>query len=153
MSIAAARFDKIASNFATSEVHRSSPTISRLLDLVDGLPISSVCDVACGAGHLGRAFATRAVRLVCVDPSPNMLAAAQQQATERGLSLEVCEAPAECIPLGDSQFDLVASRLAPHHFSNVPKALSEMARLAKPGGLIAVIDLEGNERAEVDAFN
>ena len=34
----------------------------------------------------------------------------------------------------DDQFDIVASRFAPHHFFEIRKALREMCRVLKPGG-------------------
>ena len=42
------RFDKIAENYATSEVHSMSPTIRLLHQLVNLETGASVCDVACG---------------------------------------------------------------------------------------------------------
>src|SRR5438046_2846004 len=109
---AAARFDKIANNFATSEVHSSSPTMRRLHALLT-LPIDAiVCDVACGAGHLALSFAGRAARIVGVDPAPNMLEAFRSLATERGIAVESLQAFAEQIPLPDDSFDVVMTRLA-----------------------------------------
>ncbi len=148
-----ARFDRLAENFATSEVHRSSPTIRRLHSLLDFTGPFSVCDVACGAGHLALSFQGAAARIVGVDPAPNMLRAFEKLAADRGLEVETLCAWAEDIPLPSTSFDLVVSRLAPHHFSDVERALSEMTRLARSGGYVAVIDLEGYEDPAVDDFN
>jgi ubiquinone/menaquinone biosynthesis C-methylase UbiE len=69
------RFDKIAENFATSEVHRSSPTMEALHETLGPQTGRAICDVACGAGHLALSFADEhPARLVAVDPAPNMLA-------------------------------------------------------------------------------
>ncbi len=145
------RFDAIASNYATSEVHRSSPTLARLHELVPH--VQSVCDIASGAGHTGLSFAGIASRIVAVDPAPNMLAQVRDLASKRCVTVETVEAYAESIPLPSSSFDLVVCRLAAHHFSDLPKAMSEMTRLAKPGGFVAVIDMEGDEDADLDALN
>jgi SAM-dependent methyltransferase len=149
----AARFDRLAENFATSEVHRSSPTIQRLHALLDFTEPFSVCDVACGAGHLALSFQAVASRIMGVDPAPGMLRAFQELAAERGLEVETRCAVAEDIPLPSSSFDLVTSRLAPHHFRDVERALAEMARITRPGGCVAVIDLQGFEDPAVDDFN
>src|SRR6516162_9475055 len=85
------RFDKIASNFATSEVHTMSPTIKRLHEVLGGGKFGSICDVACGAGHLALSFAGRAGRIVGVDPAPNMLEALRRLATQRGVVVETVE--------------------------------------------------------------
>ncbi|WP_406472008.1 methyltransferase domain-containing protein [Streptomyces sp. NBC_01615] len=148
------RFDKIAENFATSEVHRSSPTMEALHETLGPQTGSAICDVACGAGHLALSFAGELpARLVAVDPAPNMLASVRKLAAERGVSVETEEAYAEELPFADGSFDLVVSRLAPHHFRDMPAAVGEMARLLRPGGRLAVIDLEGHENPEIDALN
>ncbi len=147
------RFNRIAANFANSEVHRMSPTIQRLHEVVELEQSASVCDVACGAGQLALSFRARAARIVGVDPAPNMLAVFNRLAEEEKVPVESFEAASEDIPLPDNAFDLVMSRLAPHHFSQISKSVNEMVRLAKPGGSVAVIDLEGNPNPEIDELN
>lgn len=145
------RFDALAVNYAVSEVHTSSPTRARLHALLPR--VESVCDVASGAGHTGLGFAGIASRIVAVDPAPSMLAQVRQLAAERAVAVETVEAFAESIPLPSASFDLVVCRLAAHHFSDLPKAMTEMTRLAKPGGCVAVIDMEGDENPALDALN
>lgn len=145
------RFDALAVNYAVSEVHVGSPTLVRLHTLLPH--VESVCDVACGAGHTGLGFAGIASRIVAVDPAPGMLAQVQRLAVERSVAVETVEAFAEAIPLPSASFDLVVCRLAAHHFSDLPKALSEMVRLARPGGCVAIIDMEGDENPVLDALN
>lgn len=145
------RFNSIAASYRTSEVHRSSPALERLRSIV---PVAeSVCDVGCGAGHAALSFARSAARIVAVDPAPQMLEQVRQLAAERGETVETVQAFAESIPLGSASFDLVLSRLAAHHFADLDRAFGEMVRLAKPGGRVAVIDLEGDEDPAVDRFN
>jgi ubiquinone/menaquinone biosynthesis C-methylase UbiE len=150
-STSSERFNSIARNYATSEVHISSPTLARLHTLLPR--IESVCDVASGAGHTGLSFAGVATRIIAVDPAPNMLAQSRKLAAERGVAVETVEAFAESIPLTTASFDLVVCRLAAHHFSDLPKAMTEMTRLAKPGGYVAIIDMEGDEHPALDALN
>lgn len=145
------RFNAIASGYATSEVHTGSPTLDRLHALLPH--VDSVCDVASGAGHTGLGFARIASRIVAVDPAPNMLAQVRLLAAERGISVDTVEAFAESIPLASASFDLVVCRLAAHHFSDLPKAISEMTRLAKPDGYVAIIDMEGDENPALDTLN
>ncbi|MGZ4958563.1 MAG: class I SAM-dependent methyltransferase [Methylomonas sp.] len=148
---ASQRFDTLAANYAISEVHSVSPTLERLHSLLPR--IESVCDVASGAGHTGLSFAKIASRIVAVDPAPNMLAELRHLAAERCIDVETIEAFAESIPLASASFDLVVCRLAAHHFANLPKAMTEMTRLAKPGGYVAIIDLEGDQNPALDALN
>lgn len=145
------RFNALAGGYATSEVHTGSPTLDRLHQLLNN--VDSVCDVASGAGHTGLGFAGIASQIVAVDPAPNMLAQVKRLAAERGVAVETVEAFAESIPLASASFDLVVCRLAAHHFSELSKAMTEMPRLAKPGGYVAIIDMEGDENPVLDALN
>ena len=153
MTVSSQRFDTIASNYASSEVHKDSPSIRRVHDLLANEEITSVCDVACGAGHFGLSFAAPGRRLVAVDPARNMLACATNLAAAADVPLETVESTAEQIPLASGQFDLVMTRLAAHHFHSMPHALAEMARLAKPGGHVVAIDLEGFTDPDIDDIN
>lgn len=146
-------FDSIASQYAASEVHANSPTMRRLHELLGTARLESVCDIACGPGHLALSFAGKTSRIVGVDAAPNMLRQFERLARERGAKIETIHSDVEKVALPSNSFDLVASRLAPHHFPHVVKALQEMARLAKPGGYVAVIDLEGNENFGADDLN
>jgi len=150
-STSSQRFNSIASNYATSEVHTSSPTLARLHALLPR--IESVCDVASGAGHTGLSFAGGATRVVAIDPAPKMLEEFRKLAAGRGVAVDTVESFAESIPLPSESFELVVCRLAAHHFTDVGKAMREMTRLAKSGGYVAVIDMEGDENPELDALN
>ena len=153
MTTSAQRFDSLAANYATSEVHTSSPTVDRLHALLPD-PVEAVCDIGSGAGHTGLSFAGKARRIVAVDPAPKMLAEVRRLAGERGVvGVETVEAFAESVPLDDESFDVVVCRVAAHHFEDAPKALREMTRLARVGGHVAVIDMEGDEDADLDELN
>lgn len=148
------RFNQIAEQFLHSEVHQMSPSIQRVLQMNLSWKAKRICDVACGAGHFGISFHDQATDIVAVDPSENMLKTAQNLAKEKGItSYQTVQAFAENIPLPDDSFDLVISRLAPHHFVDIQQAVNEMARIAKPDGHVVVIDLAGYEDLAIDAFN
>ena len=146
-------FDAVAGQYAASEVHANSPTIRRLHQLLPPKRTDAVCDIACGPGHLALSFAGNASRIVGVDAAPDMLRQFERLARERNVKAETVQAYAESVPLPANSFDVVVSRLAPHHFPEVAKAIREMTRLAKPGGTVAVIDLEGDENPALDDLN
>jgi SAM-dependent methyltransferase len=90
-------------------------------------------DVATGGGHTARRLREEGFDVVTLDPAPGMRA-------------DVL-APAEHIPFADSSFDVVACRIAPHHFTDISAAVGEMARVAR--GLVLVEDtLYEDERVE-----
>jgi ubiquinone/menaquinone biosynthesis C-methylase UbiE len=146
-------FNDVASQYAASEVHANSPSIRRLHELIAPKKLAAICDVACGPGHLALSFAGKVQRIVGVDAAPNMLRQFERLAQERGVNIESVQAFAENIPLASNSFDAVVSRLAPHHFLDPAKAVREMTRLAKRGGSVAVIDLEGSVDPVLDALN
>jgi len=146
-------FNAIADQYAASEVHANSPTIRRLHDLLGPKRPDSICEVACGPGHLALSFAGKASRIVGVDAAPNMLRQFERLAQERGVKVETVHADVGSMPLPSNSFAVVVSRLAPHHFPDAANAVREMTRLAKPRGCVAVIDLEGNEDPKLDDLN
>ena len=81
-------------------------------------------DVATGGGHVARRLRAEGLHVVSSDPSP-------------GMQPDVV-APAEDLPFADASFDLVACRLAAHHFEDVEAGIGEMARVARE--LVLVVD-------------
>jgi SAM-dependent methyltransferase len=93
-------------------------------------------DVAGGAGHVARHLVTRFA--VVVDLTRRMLAAGVAAGDPRVVFVE---GDATALPFPDAQFDVVVSRFAFHHIDEPGRAAAEMARVAKPGGTVAVIDM------------
>jgi SAM-dependent methyltransferase len=85
---------------------------------------ATVLDVATGGGHVARRLRDEGHDVVTVDPAPGM----QPDV--------VCRA--EDLPFADGSFGAVVTRIAPHHFSDVPAAVSEMARVS--GEVVIVED-------------
>jgi SAM-dependent methyltransferase len=101
-------------------------------------PTDVVLDVAGGAGHVGRHLAARAAFAVVVDLTREMLAAGVA-AGQRNVVF--VEGDATALPFADEQFDVVVCRFAFHHIDEPARAAAEMARVARPGGTVAVIDM------------
>jgi SAM-dependent methyltransferase len=99
-------------------------------------PDDVLLDVAGGAGHVARHLVTRFA--VVVDLTRRMLAAGVAAGDPRVVFVE---GDATALPFPDDQFDVVVSRFAFHHIDDAGEAASEMARVAKPGGTVAVIDM------------
>ena len=95
-----------------------------------------VVDVGCGDGfHLPR-FAEEARSVVGVEPHPPLVARAQ----ERGL--DVRRGGAEALPLSDASADLVHARTAYFFGAGCEPGLAEADRVLRPGGTLAIIDLD-----------
>lgn len=112
---------------------------SRYHDLLDELEIDlalpyvrdqEVLEVGCGTGLLLRRFADVAKRAVGIDLSTEMLARA------RARGLDVHEGSAERLPVASATFDVAVSFKTLPHVPNLRRALSEMARVVRPGGVV-----------------
>jgi ubiquinone/menaquinone biosynthesis C-methylase UbiE len=89
-----------------------------------------VLEVGCGTGLLLERIAGFASRAVGIDLSPGML----ELARERGL--EVVEGSATNLPFADESFDVACSFKVLAHVPDLDKALSEMLRVIRPGGIV-----------------
>ncbi|GAB4534222.1 MAG: class I SAM-dependent methyltransferase [Anaerolineae bacterium] len=138
---ARAQFGAAADAYATSDVHARGESLALLVELVQPQPDWQALDVATGAGHTALAFAPYVAHVVATDLTQAMLSKTAELAAGRGLgNLETRLADAEALPFEDAAFDLVTCRLAFHHFPNPRQALSEFARVLKPGGLLGFTD-------------
>ncbi|WP_057915466.1 class I SAM-dependent methyltransferase [Peribacillus muralis] len=153
-NVSSERFDKIATQYSTSEVHKMSETIKLAHEKSENWEIDNICDIACGAGHFGLSFSHISTNITAVDPSKNMLDISKSSAVSKGITnYKTVHGFAEQLPIPDGTFDLVISRLAPHHFNDIQKAIREMYRITSPGGHVIIIDLAGYENHEIDTFN
>jgi ubiquinone/menaquinone biosynthesis C-methylase UbiE len=107
-----------------------------------------VLDVAGGTGQLGRHLARSAAFAVIVDLTAEMLQTGARSARGAGdRNVVFVEGDATCLPFASEQFDVVVSRFALHHVDDVAAAGREMARVCRPGGAVAVIDLVAQDGA------
>ncbi len=141
ISSAKSQFDANAGRYAISSVHRFGPSLPVLLNLADPNKNDLVLDIATGTGNTALAFAPFVARVTGIDMSPKMLEQAKtRKDTEQIQNAEFLEGDAENLPFPDSSFTIVTSRHAPHHFHDVPKFLSEVARVLKPHGRFVMSD-------------
>jgi len=122
-----------AEAYVESDTHREGSDLDLLVSWAEG---KTALDVATGGGHVARRLRDRGFQVTTLDPAPGMRA-------------DVL-APAEHIPFADDSFDTVATRIAPHHFSDIRLAVGEMARVAGRVVLVedTLFDSEQVEEAE-----
>lgn len=109
---------------------------------------SSLADIGCGVGHwscLLYRFLRRPARLAAVDQEPRWVAEAERAFrkafpdVDPGL-LTFVHGDATRIPLPDDAFDVVTCQTLLMHLAKPLDALSEMIRIAKPGGLVVCVE-------------
>lgn len=111
-----------------------------------------VLDVASGDGVLAELLAPHARRYVCVDSSPRVVAAARERLS-RHRHVEVLEGDMQALPLADAGFDLVLLMHALTYAERPAQALSEAARVLRPGGRLVAVCLGKHEhRAAVTPY-
>ncbi len=109
----------------------------RVIDAADIVVGQRVLDVACGTGVLAQAVADRvgpSGSTVGVDINEAMLSIAKEKLSE----IEWRKAPAEALPFDDLSFDSVVSQFGLMYFEDQQLALTEMMRVLKPGGTLAI---------------
>jgi ubiquinone/menaquinone biosynthesis C-methylase UbiE len=117
--------------YRESEAHREGEDLDLAVEWAEGA--ETALDVATGGGHVARRLRKAGINVVSVDPAPGM----EPDVVSRG----------EDLPFADGSFDVVACRVAAHHFEDVEKAVFEMARVSRDR-VIVVDNLFLDERAE-----
>lgn len=108
------------------------PVMRRLCGEVAGL---RVLDDGCGEGRFSRMLASAGAEMVAMDATAGMVRAAQA----RRLGPEhVVRAPAERLPFRDAAFDLVVSYIVLVDVTDFRSAITEIARVLRPGGRLVV---------------
>lgn len=103
--------------------------------------VPALLDVGCGTCFYFPLLAQHAETLMGVDVCIPMLDVAQELIESKGLTnCHVRESSAMQLPFEDESFDVVHSWDFLHHVPDVPKALSEIHRVLKPGGRYVAVE-------------
>jgi SAM-dependent methyltransferase len=103
---------------------------------IAGSPANAL-DVGCGEGRFCRMLNSRGVDAVGVDPTPALIGIART----RDAHGTYVEAAAEQLPFCGAVFDLVVSYLSLIDVPDVEAAVTEMARVLRPGGTLLIANL------------
>jgi len=149
------QFSRQAERFAQAVELHGDAQVKVLVDASQPKSDDESLDVACGPGTVVAAFAKRVRRAVGLDTTDAMLDQARALTLKAKL-VNVAWRLGDVyqLPFADSSFDFVSCRFAFHHFHEPAKALSEMARVCRPGGRVVVCDAVASpDPIKAAAFN
>ena len=105
-------------------------------------PHIDIVDLGAGEGVLSQLLARRARSVICIDNSPSMVRVGTELAAAHDFeNLTYKLGDIEEVPLPDGSTDLALLSQALHHARKPEKAIAEAWRILRPGGRLAILDL------------
>ncbi len=128
-------FDVSAEAYARFMGRFSEPLADQFTDLARVRTGDRALDVGCGPGALTTRLVERlgASAVSAIDPSASFVAAVR----ERFPDVDVRSGTAERLPFPDDGFDVALAQLVVHFMTEPVSGLQEMARVTRPGGVVA----------------
>ncbi|MFN2528862.1 MAG: class I SAM-dependent methyltransferase [Candidatus Baltobacteraceae bacterium] len=127
-----ADYSKLAGDYDAHRIGYSLELYSMMTDY--GIPMQGkILDVACGTGLASEPFAKEGARVTGIDRSQEMLKYAEARIPNGQFKI----GSAEGLPFGEGTFDAAICAQAIHWLDR-DKAISEMIRVTKPGGILGI---------------
>ena len=125
-----------ANNFESSNMNFSKKEyLEYTVKCMNLKPSDVVLEAAVGTCACVRSIAPYVKSVTCYDATSAMLEVGIKEAKDENLNnIKFIEGLVENMPFEDNQFDIVISRLAYQHFSDIKSAFKEMARVVKENG-------------------
>ena len=142
------RFDQLAADWDENPTRAGIArgvieSLSRLIPLSAEMDL---LDYGCGTGLVAFSLAPKVNQLVAVDSSDGMLSKVREKSVELGVD--------NVTPLNldlstddslDQRFDLIYTSMTMHHIADTDGILGRFFELLKPGGRLAIIDLDSED--------
>ena len=106
-----------------------------------------VGDLGCGTGQFSALIAPYVSRVIAVDASAEMLAAARTRLSAMP-TVDVRRGTLEALPVDDAQLDIAVLALVLHHVPDPGRAIAEAARVVAPGGRVLIVDMLPHDRSD-----
>jgi len=131
-------FEPLTQSFSSAAIEALAPE-----------PQSRVLDSAAGAGGAALELARRGHKVTAIDASLAMVARTRERATAMGLLVEALTMDGQDLAFPDASFDAAISVLGVILFPDAVRGLSELRRIVRPGGRIALITWTAPETYEL----
>jgi len=121
-----------------------------LVEALADRPLGRVLDIGTGTGRIAKVLAPEAENVVGLDRSPEMLRLARSRLQDLPSgSWELVQGDFATLPFPPASFDSVIFHQVLHYAADPALPLDEAARVCRPGGRVAIIDLAAHEREEL----
>jgi SAM-dependent methyltransferase len=115
-----------------------APAAEVLLDAAGVGPGHAVADIACGTGNVALAAVRRGAAATGVDASERLVAQARERAAAEGVAARFLVGDAMDLPLPEAGVDAALSAFGVIFAPDSGRALAEMVRVTRPGGVVAL---------------
>jgi ArsR family transcriptional regulator len=141
-------FDQLAGRFGRHYMPgRSWQAVAEAL--LELLPAVDAADLGAGEGAIAFLLARRARRVWAVDSSPQMVEFGRKLAASNGIkNVEYRLGDLESLPLEDASVDVAFFSQSLHHAQHPERAVKEAYRILRPGGRVAILDLNRHQYEE-----
>tara|TARA_R110002033_G_scaffold141375_4_gene179941 strand:- start:7061 stop:7789 length:729 start_codon:yes stop_codon:yes gene_type:complete len=115
----------------------------RVVEIIKKKQPTTILDIATGTGDLAiNLVETGATKIIGLDISPGMLSVGKKKIEEKKLNntIEMVVGDSENLPFGEHTFDAVTVAFGVRNFENLEMGLSEIYRVLKPGGTLAILE-------------
>ncbi|MBZ0188252.1 MAG: class I SAM-dependent methyltransferase [Candidatus Obscuribacterales bacterium] len=147
------QFGRNASNYATSAGHAHGFDLEIVFDLLGANRRFNVLDIATGAGHTAARIAPHVAQVTAIDLAAEMITESEKLFKSRGITNATARVmDVEALEFDDASFDAVTCRIAPHHFLDIKKSISEIARVLSPRGVFILEDSCSPQDERLDQF-
>lgn len=147
------QFGANAAHYANSPLHAQGDDLKLLAAWVKQEQPARALDIATGGGHASLVLAEHAGQLTALDMTAEMLKQTEALLNARGYDkVRYVQGDAEALGFAAETFDLVACRIAAHHFPHPEAFIQESARVLQPGGSFLLLDNVAPESDTLDAL-
>jgi ubiquinone/menaquinone biosynthesis C-methylase UbiE len=147
------QFNRQAEKFSSWSVTKNSEYAGYYYHFCQMLPEDRLLDISCGSGEFCMYCAKHISHATGIDLSEKMIAMAEQEARESGITNTSFRCgDAASLPNESSIFSIVISKSAFHHYSEHAAIFREMHRCCRHKGRISIQDIVAYDDTDVNAF-